>query len=143
MADIFSKKKRSELMSRIRSRNNKGTELILASLLRKHRRTGWRRHYRLPGTPDFAFPARKVAIFIDGCFWHGCTRCTRNITPSTNRKFWSEKIVANRKRDRRADRNLRGIGWHVLRIWEHDLKKRPDVCVARIKRTWQANTNGR
>lgn len=63
---------------------------------------------------------------MDGCFWHGCTRCARNITPSTNRKYWSEKIVANRKRDRRADRNLRDTGYHVLRIWEHDLEKRPD-----------------
>jgi len=134
MTDVFSKKKRSELMSRIRGRNNKGTELVLASLLRKNRIIGWRRHSRLPGTPDFALHSQKVAIFVDGCFWHGCTRCTKNITPATNRKYWSDKIIANRRRDRRADRNLRGSGWRVLRIWEHDLKKRPDGCLARIGR---------
>lgn len=136
MADILSKTQRSSLMSRIRGRENKGTEMVLLSLLRKNRITGWRRHVRLPGTPDFALHAHKLAIFVDGCFWHGCARCTkaRNITPSTNRKYWADKIVANRKRDRRADRNLREDGWRVMRIWEHALKKRPDGCVARIVR---------
>ena len=134
MADVFSKKKRSELMSHIRGRNNKGTELVLATLLRKNRITGWRRHSPLPGTPDFAIRDSRLAIFVDGCFWHGCARCTRNLTPATNRKYWSKKIVANKKRDRRADRTLRVGGWHVLRIWEHDLKNRPESCVTRIAR---------
>jgi DNA mismatch endonuclease (patch repair protein) len=135
MADVFSKKKRYELMSCIRGRNNKGTELVLASLLRKNRITGWRRHCRLPGTPDFALQAHKVAIFVDGCFWHGCRRCGKSITPSTNRGYWLAKIKSNRNRDRRADRNLRHDGWRVVRIWEHDLKKKPEICMSRIKRT--------
>lgn len=136
MADILSKTQRSNLMSRIRGRNNKGTELVLRSLLKKHGIKGWRRHAPLPGTPDFALHEYRLAIFVDGCFWHGCARCSksRNITPSTNRKYWSDKIVANRKRDRRVDRNLRDDGWRVMRIWEHALKKQPDGCVARILR---------
>lgn len=133
MADVFSKKKRSELMSRIRGRNNKGTEVVLASLLRKNGISGWRRHAPLPGTPDFALRAHRVAIFVDGCFWHGCSRCGNKLTPATNRGYWLPKIKANRSRDRRADRNLRQAGWHVLRIWEHDLKKKPEFCVTRIR----------
>jgi DNA mismatch endonuclease, patch repair protein len=134
MADIMSKKQRSLLMSRIRGKNNKGTELVLASLLRKHGITGWRRHLPLPGTPDFTIRSCRLTIFLDGCFWHGCPSCARNLTPSTNTTYWSEKIVANRRRDRRANRALRKEGWQVLRIWEHDLKKRPIDCVARISR---------
>ncbi len=134
MADIFTKKKRSELMSRIHGRGNKATELALGALLRKNGISGWRRHQRLPGTPDFAMRRQKVAIFVDGCFWHGCMRCSRNLKPSTNGEYWTAKIVANRARDRRANRRLRGSGWRVLRIWEHDLKKRPASCVSRIAR---------
>lgn len=134
MADVLSKQKRSELMSHIRGKYNLGTEMALVSLLREKHVTGWRRHQKLPGTPDFAMRRHKVAIFVDGCFWHGCTRCARNMKPSTNKEYWAAKVVANRKRDRRADRRLRKDGWTVLRIWEHDLKKRPASCVARIVR---------
>lgn len=133
MADIFSKKKRSELMSRIRGRNNKGTEVALASLLRKSGISGWRRHVPLPGTPDFAWRAQRVAIFVDGCFWHGCSHCGNKQTPATNRTFWIPKITANKSRDRRANRNLRQAGWRVLRIWEHNLKKRPESCLTRVR----------
>lgn len=134
MADVFSKEKRSELMSRIRGRNNLGTEIALVRLFRRNGITGWRRHLHLPGRPDFTFSGSKLTVFVDGCFWHGCTICSRNLKPSTNRQFWSEKIVTNRRRDRRANRKLREAGWHVLRIWEHHLKERPTSCVAKISR---------
>jgi DNA mismatch endonuclease (patch repair protein) len=109
-------------MSLVRGKGNKSTEQRMAALLRKHRITGWRRHVDLPGRPDFAFQApRKVAVFIDGCFWHRCRSCQRRL-PRSNAAFWAEKIAGNVRRDHRADRELRAKGWKVLRIWEHALK---------------------
>lgn len=72
--------------------------------------------------PDFVFTQPKLAVFVDGCFWHGCSQCRRNLKPKTNRSFWNSKIEANRSRDRRNSRNLRAKGWRVIRIWEHSLK---------------------
>ena len=74
----------------------------------------------LPGRPDFAFPKAKVAVFTDGCFWHGCPRCYTR--PKSNRKFWDAKVARNRERDREVSRGLRRKGWRVIRIWEHALK---------------------
>jgi DNA mismatch endonuclease (patch repair protein) len=122
---------RSELMSRIRSAGNVTTEIKLANLLRKHRLTGWRRRLPLPGKPDFAWPQAKVAVFVDGCFWHGHT-CARNLTPKTNPAFWEEKIQRNRARDRRVARRLRKKRWSVIRIWECGLAKDPPRCIRRI-----------
>ena len=84
--------------------------------------TGWRRQLPLPGRPDFAFPKAKVAVFTDGCFWHGCPRCYTR--PKSNRKFWDTKVIRNRERDREVSRGLRRKGWRVVRIWEHALQKR-------------------
>ena len=86
MTDIWSRKKRSEVMSLIRGKGNKETEQATLVLLRQNKISGWRRHLPLPGKPDFAFPKRKVAIFVDGCFWHGCPICYTR--PKTNRAFW-------------------------------------------------------
>lgn len=119
MADVFTPRKRSEVMSRIRSRNNKDTELLFASLLRKHRISGWRRHLPLSGRPDFAFRRERVAVFIDGCFWHCCPRCGN--MPANNAAFWKKKLEGNKQRDRRVNRILRADGWRVLRVWEHEL----------------------
>ena len=130
MADVFTKAKRSEVMSRIRGRGNRDTEIALLKLLRKHRITGWRRHQSLLGRPDFVFGSHRVAVFVDGCFWHGCPQ--HATMPSQNAKFWKEKLDGNRARDRRVTRELKRRGWHVIRIWEHDLAKRPDRCTQRI-----------
>ena len=129
MVDVFSVAKRSEVMSRIRSRGNRATELELARLLRQLGITGWRRHceIRIPNTvsrsfrvkPDFVFAKARVALFVDGCFWHACPRHVTK--PETNATFWSEKLSANRARDRVVNRNLRRAGWRVIRIWEHEL----------------------
>jgi len=132
MADIWSKRKRSEVMATIRSRGNKATELAVVRLLRQHRITGWRRHQKVFGKPDFLFREARLALFVDGCFWHGCPRCYRR--PESNRKFWDTKIARNRERDRQVSRELRRLGWRVIRIWEHALAKRGDVCVRRIQR---------
>lgn len=132
MADVFSKKKRSQVMSRIRGRGNKATELVLRSLLRRSGISGWRRHQKLPGTPDFSFAAERVAVFVDGCFWHGCGPCSKGRMPASNAAYWLAKIQANRLRDRRKDRQLKKLGWKVVRIWEHTLERRPENVVAKI-----------
>lgn len=117
-------------MSAIRGRGNRSTELLMASILRRHRVTGWRRHAELPGRPDFVFRGVKVALFVDGCFWHGCPRCYA--PPRTNAKFWRSKVEGNRERDRRVNRALRADGWRVIRVWEHSLK-RPAAVLRRLR----------
>jgi DNA mismatch endonuclease (patch repair protein) len=107
-------------MSRIRGKGNEKTEVRLAKLLRKEGIRGWRRHLPVPGRPDFSFRKQKVAVFVDGCFWHGCPRCFR--LPKQNRAFWKAKIERNRKRDRSVNGRLRRLGWKVIRIRECMLK---------------------
>lgn len=99
MADVFTKAKRSEVMSRIRGRGNKDTELALMKLLRRHHINGWRRNQSVFGKPDFVFPKAQLALFVDGCFWHCCPK--HCITPANNRAFWKEKLAANKARDHR------------------------------------------
>ena len=132
MPDVFTKTKRSQIMSRIRGRGNKETELALIRVLRAHRITGWRRHQAIFGKPDFVFREVRVALFVDGCFWHGCPRCYTR--PKSNRLFWDAKLTGNCARDRLVGRELRRLGWRVLRIWEHDLRNHPDRVIARILR---------
>jgi DNA mismatch endonuclease (patch repair protein) len=121
--DVFSVKKRSQVMAAIRHKGNRSTEGTFAGLLRQSRVSGWKLHSRLvTGKPDFYFPKRRIAIFVDGCFWHACPKCFR--APRQNGRFWSEKIERNRKRDQRVMRSLRGDGIKVIRIWEHDLEQR-------------------
>jgi DNA mismatch endonuclease, patch repair protein len=113
--------KRSEVMSRIRGRDNKDTELALAKLFRRNKITGWRRHQTVFGKPDFIFPKLKLAMFVDGCFWHGCPKHATK--PKNNRAFWERKLTANKRRDRLVNQTLRRAGWRVLRIWEHALRQ--------------------
>ena len=133
MPDVFTKSKRSAVMSRIRGSGNKDTELRLISIFRAHHITGWRRNRKLPGKPDFVFPSRRLAVFVDGCYWHGCPRHYRR--PKSNRKFWDAKIARNRRRDREVNRLLKARGWRVLRVWEHALARKDEKrTVARIRR---------
>lgn len=104
------------MLSAVRGKGNATTELMLARILRQLKLSGWRRHLSLPGRPDFAWPRLRVAVFVDGCFWHGCPRCYQ--APRHNAAFWREKVEGNRRRDRRVNRLLRADGWTVLRIWE-------------------------
>lgn len=138
MADIWSKEKRSEVMAAIRGRGNRSTEMRMIVLFRAHGVTGWRRHQAFPGRPDFVFRSEKVAIFVDGCFWHGCPRCYS--APATRKAFWKAKLEGNRRRDRRVSRQLRAAGWSVLRIWECSLRKRPEATIRRVIRTLGART---
>ena len=137
MPDIFSKRKRSAVMALIRSRGNKATELRLIAIFRTHGITGWRRHRPLFGKPDFVFPALKLAVFVDGCFWHGCP--IHGTRPRTNAAFWRKKISTNRTRDRLVTRTLRARGWRVLRIWEHaQMRRHERRLLARLHRALAA-----
>lgn len=131
MPDVFTKEKRSQVMSRIRGHGNKDTELALAKLFRAHGIIGWRRRQRLFGKPDFTFRQKRIAVFVDGCFWHGCPKHFN--LPVNNRPFLKKKLAGNSLRDRLVTKTLRSQGWRVLRIWEHDLTKNADRCVSKIK----------
>jgi len=133
MADVWNKKKRSAVMSLIRSRGNHETELRLIEIFHTFRIRGWRRGQVLTGRPDFVFRAERLVVFVDGCFWHGCHRCYRR--PSSNQEYWDAKVARNRARDRAVTRKLRRKGWSVVRIWHHDLSiKRQSYTAGRILR---------
>jgi DNA mismatch endonuclease (patch repair protein) len=133
MVDVFTSRKRSKVMARIRSSGNKDTELKLVAMLREHRVTGWRRGWPLLGKPDFVFARMRVAVFVDGCFWHGCHRHGR--VPASNRRYWFNKLIRNKTRDRAVTRTLRSSGWRVLRIWEHELTpKNSNRLLQRIRK---------
>ncbi|MBU2614971.1 MAG: very short patch repair endonuclease [Elusimicrobia bacterium] len=122
MSDVHTTEQRSRNMAAIRGRGNKSTEVALAKIFRRNGITGWQRHYRrFPGLPDFTFAKHKIVVFVDGCFWHGCKIHYKS--PSTRRKFWSDKITKNKQRDRKISAYYKQKGWKVLRIWEHQIKK--------------------
>ena len=112
---------RSLTMAAVKSRGNLSTEIKMLRLLRANKLTGWRRHIKIEGTPDFAWPKKKVALFVDGCFWHKCPHCFRG--PKSNKPYWEKKIKSNEIRDRRTNRVLRSKGWTVIRIWECQIEQ--------------------
>lgn len=122
---------RSALMSKIRSSGNKTTELALIKIFQVYGITGWRRNSSLVGKPDFVFKVTKVAVFVDGCFWHGCKACSHPMR--SNAEYWEAKILRNRRRDRKVSRLLRDKGWTVIRVWEHSLKQ-PEKVANRVLR---------
>ena len=122
--DTFSAKKRSWIMAQVKSSGNRSTEKNFIAVLRESKLLGWRRHYPIFGKPDFVFPRAKVAVFVDGCFWHGHPRKCR--VPQSNREYWLEKIDRNIARDRLVTRTLKDKGWKVIRIWE-DLILKPST----------------
>lgn len=122
MADVFTKAKRSQVMSCIRGYGNKDTELALIRFFRSQKITGWRRKHAVFGKPDFVFPKLRLAVFVDGCFWHACP--IHVVKPRNNADFWAKKLTTNAARDRLVTRTLRRNGWRVLRIWEHELSRK-------------------
>jgi DNA mismatch endonuclease (patch repair protein) len=116
-------------MAAVRSRGNKETEVKMAKLLRSAGLTGWRRHQRVKGNPDFVFRRERIALFVDGCFWHGCRQHCR--MPAANRSYWQSKILRNTVRDRKTTRTLKAAGWKVIRVWSHALRN-PRVVTTRI-----------
>ena len=126
MTDVFSKEKRSDVMSRIRGSGNKDTEMALVSIFHKNKIVGWRRKQKVFGKPDFVFWNQRVAIFVDGCFWHQCP--LHSSIPKQNQEFWEKKLRLNTRRDQNVNNYLKEKGWNVIRIWEHDLKNEEYVC---------------
>ena len=137
MTDIVSKRKRSEVMAAVRSQGNRATELRLIWLFRRHGIIGWRRKQKLVGKPDFVFHHERVAVFVDGCFWHGCPHHCRK--PKGNPGYWRSKIAGNQARDALVTRTLRRAGWRVLRVWEHELARENQ---ARLLRRLSASLSG-
>jgi len=129
MPDVFTKKQRSRVMAAVLSRGNRETEQKLAKMLRLAGIAGWRRHQPLLGHPDFLFRQQRLAIFVDGCFWHGCRWHCR--MPQGNRVYWQRKISRNAARDLSTTKSLRQSGWRVLRIWAHSLRS-PESVLRRI-----------
>ncbi|HRY52284.1 MAG TPA: very short patch repair endonuclease [Candidatus Portnoybacteria bacterium] len=131
MSDIVSKKKRSEIMRAVRNRDTK-IELSF-------RRVLWSRGFRYSknstkyfGKPDLLLKKYKTVIFIDSCFWHGCKKHLR--MPATNKKYWINKIKGNKVRDMEVNRYYKKIGWKIIRIWEHEIKKKSEeVFIKMIK----------
>ncbi len=132
MADFLTIEQRSKRMARIRSRGNAATELGMLRILRALGITGWRRHvivrgWAAPGDrplrvrPDFVFRGRRVALFVDGCFWHACP--LHGSRPGGHAAFWRSKLRNNVARDRRVNAGLRRAGWKVVRVWEHELAR--------------------
>lgn len=123
--DTHTKKQRSYNMSQIRSRNTK-PEIQFRKYVWNKGMKGYRLHTKLRGKPDLYFPKSKIAVFIDGCFWHQCPTCFKK--PKSNKKYWGIKIRKNTERDLDTDIFLENNGIHVLRLWEHEIKNEIDKC---------------
>lgn len=121
MTDFVSRKKRSEIMSRVRSKDSE-----IEKLFRKELWKSGFRYRKNPskyfGKPDIVLPKYKAVIFVDSCFWHGCKKHCR--LPAVRKKFWTTKINGNKRRDKKVNQFYNKIGWRIIRIWEHDLKKK-------------------
>lgn len=114
-------------MSGIRLKGNRSTEWKFRSALVRRGIGGWKLHTRsIPGLPDFFFPRRNIVIFIDGCFWHGCPTCRRPL-PQANQAYWANKVKSNVARARNVTRELRRMGFKVVRFWEHELRSRESL----------------
>lgn len=122
MADVFDKSKRSEIMKKVRSKKNKSTELKLIEIFKENNIHGWRRNYKVKGHPDFVFLDKRIAIFVDGCFWHG--HDCRNTCPKDNEDYWTKKRERNMKHDKEITEYFENRGWTVIRIWECELSKK-------------------
>ena len=117
-------------MRRVKGTNT-GPEIALRRALWRAGIRAYRLNYPLPGKPDLVFPSKKLAVFVDGCFWHGCPRCYRQ--PENNKEYWVKKVARNMERDQRVNRELRRQGWTVIRLWEHEVRDDLEGCVARIE----------
>jgi len=129
MTDVLTSAQRQLNMSRIRAKNT-GPEVKFRKFLWAEGIRGYRIHYKLPGKPDIVFTKKKIAVFIDGCFWHKCPICFQE--PETRNEFWMKKIQSNIDRDKRVNEQLKKEGWKVIRIWEHEIRKEPEKVIKKI-----------
>lgn len=133
MADVYDKEKRSNIMRKVRSKGNKSTELKLIDVFREMGISGWKRNYPVKGHPDFVFLEKKVAVFVDGCFWHG--HDCRNTRPADNKEYWQKKRERNIQHDKEITERFESRGWRVLRIWECEFKlKKRQVLIDKLRR---------
>lgn len=131
MVDSLNSADRSRVMRSVRSKGNLSTERVVEAVLRAQRISGWRKHPKnVEGCPDFYFAKHRLVIFVDGCFWHACPKCGR--IPKSNLEFWTSKIDGNCRRDNRVRRRLRRLGYHVIRVWEHEARN--SGWIARVRR---------
>lgn len=136
MTDVLTPEQRRLNMSRIRGRDTK-PELLLRKALWARRVRGYRKHPNVPGRPDLAFIGKRVAVFVDGCFWHGCP--IHATSPQANADFWEKKLKANVERDVTVTSMLKSDGWTVLRFWEHEIYDSLPAVVDRIADVVQLN----
>ena len=127
--DRLTQKQRSKNMSRIKGKNT-GLEKMFRKYIISWGIKGYKLHAQLTGKPDLYFPKPRLAIFIDGCFWHGCPRC--GSLPATNRSFWKNKIETNKLRDKTVRAVLRKSGIKVVRFWGHEITRNPDRCLEKL-----------
>jgi DNA mismatch endonuclease, patch repair protein len=120
MADTFSTEFRSAIMRKVKHKGNKSTEQRLIVFFKENGIKGWRRNYKAIGKPDFVFLDQRIAIFADGCFWHG--HDCRNTTPKQNTSYWEKKRLRNKLRDQEINKRFRQRGWKVIRYWECEIK---------------------
>ena len=128
MADVLSIRQRSYCMSQIRGRNTKPELLLRKALWANGLR--YRIKNRLPGRPDIIFPGSRIAIFVDGCFWHGCPEHYQR--PQNNKEFWRKKLEYTQARDQEVNQELKAMEWTVLRFWEHEVKKDIEGCLDKV-----------
>jgi len=133
LPDTLSQADRSRVMRAVHSNNTRSTERRFRAILAAKGIGRWKSSQRdLPGKPDLVFPTQKLAIFLDGCFWHGCVKCYRR--PRSRQEYWDAKLASNVARDLRITKDLLANGWQVLRFWEHEIRDEPEQCVSTIVR---------
>ena len=137
--DVLTPSQRSLCMSRIRGKNTKPEIALRTALWSLGLR--YRLHYPVPGRPDVVFPGQRVAVFVDGCFWHGCPE--HSVKPKTNSAFWEDKLKKNGERDRKNEFELSELGWKFVRFWEHDVGRRPKDCAAAVFALLKKNASAR
>ena len=138
MTDVLTQEQRKFNMSRIKGKNT-GPEVKLRKMLYAQGIRGYRIYCNLPGKPDIVFLKKKIAIFIDGCFWHKCPVCFQE--PDTRKEFWMKKIQSNIERDKKVNELLQNDGWKVIRLWEHDVRKKPVEIVIKISEILEKSKN--
>lgn len=143
MTDNLTPEDRRRTMQAVKSKDTR-LERRLFAMLAGMGLKGWNKHAReVQGKPDVVFPLQKVAIFVDGCFWHGCSTCNRPL-PQTNQEYWEKKIGRNVRKAEATDKILRADGWSVIRIWGHELTKlkKLDGVRALIRHTLKESSLG-
>ena len=119
----------SRRLAQVRSKGTR-PEMLLRKLLWQKGLRGYRKHPPLPGKPDLIFPRHKLALFVDGCFWHGCPIHFK--MPTNNADYWANKIDKNQQRDYLVRQTLEQMGYHVLRLWEHEVKRNPEIALKKV-----------